>query len=268
MSSSDDDRFTIPATVIGSLLVTVTWVVFLALLAFWIPAYLVLAVLYLLGWLVVPVLSITGYVRVETVSDPNAIEDHHFILRIEHWRSRLFFPWDNSIDGVDGPEVSGSISTQRWIEKYRDSPAWVRRIMWSLFRNPVGNDRELPFLGLTIDPDRVVNLGNSGNPHEDWKKYVTEQILAGVWKGWKIHALRPLDVLTAAGVILNIPPKWFISISRQGSRCGVWFLRCHSTGHYSELRLGWGVIPAPLPGREKVGLKLQLHIKRAEIAVD
>jgi len=192
-------------------------------LPLWLVGYAASLVLYLLGWVVVPTLSLLHRVRLVPRPDGSIAE---------HWRDGWAYPWDNDEDGVAGPAHSSSPPTQKWVERWRSRPAWLRRIAWALFRNPVGNERHIPLLSLVLDRNLIEWLGNTGNPHWSWK-----------------YGKRGTQWCWA----------------RQGWYSGLWILHGWSSGKYSEIRLGWAVYPGFLrPIDSHVAMKITLHILRSE----
>lgn len=215
----------------------------------WLPAYLAMALLWLLGH---PIVLYLGARRLYGWTPAPLAPGHHVLA----WLPRWAWLWSNPEDHVDGPRVTPptSPSTRRWWELAQHWPFWRRAWSWSAWRNTVANERMLyrptppgktfaittevlgPITIARSEFSAVVSqgvewVGNSPHPHEQWK--------------------------------LDRSPRWLWHWSRHGLRSGLWILRAHRNGTYSQLRLGWKIIPAPARDAERyAGLGLQFHRRR------
>lgn len=189
----------------------------------WIPAYAAMALLWLIGH---PICLWLGWRRLYAWT-PVRLGMPGSVLS---WRPRWAWLWSNPEDHIDGPRVTPptSPSTRRWFERAQHWPFWRRAWSWSAWRNPVANER---MLYRPTSPLEVFWVGNSPHPHEMWK--------------------------------LDRSPRWLWFWACHGLRTGLWILRAHQDGTYSQLRVGWKVIPAPARNAERyAGLGLQFHRRR------
>lgn len=200
-----------------------TWLRILVCSLLWLPAYFAMTALWILGH---PVCLLLGLARrTATRREPLSGNDYLVV-----WSPRWAWLWSNSEDHVSGPRVvpPTSPSAREWWERTQRWPFWRRAWSWSAWRNPVANER---MLYGPAHPDSIEWLGNSPHPHEQWK--------------------------------LDRSPRWLWHWARHGLRTGLWILRAHRDGTYSQIRIGWKIIPAPARNAERyAGLGLQFHRHR------
>lgn len=197
--------------------------------ALWPVGYALLAVPWILGHVVVPILAALGRWRLQVAP----LSDGEPVRMLSDKWARI---WANPEDHIDGPRRVTSPSVERWVSRTADWPMWRRAWSWSAARNSVAWER---MLWLRVDDLRVEWYG-SPHVHEEWKawRFLIDQ---GMEHGG----------------------RWFICWSRFGWRAGLWVRRGHRDGTYSEIRLGWKVIPRTPREREHfAGLGIQFHYRR------
>ena len=227
----------------------------------WLPAYALLSVLWLLGWLVVPLLALLD--RHLIVTDLVLSETGSGL--VETWRWRIFELWGNREDGVTGPTVSRSTSTQRWIEKTRNWPRWRKIISWCAWRNPVGNLR-WSWMGMKLDREEMEWVGNSENPHEEYKRDRERNARpprkVGLWShstpfGWNSGVFLESDYFPMK--------RAYWCFARQGFRSGLWAIWPRKGRTHARVRLGWKCYPAYAREIDRyVTMTLQGSIKRKD----
>ena len=197
----------------------------------WPVAYVLLAVPWLLGHLVVPILAALGRWHIEAAP----LSDGEPVRMLRDGWARI---WANPEDHFDGPRRVTSPSVGRWAARAAGWPTWRRAWSWSAVRNSVAWERML--YRPTVD-GRVSWIG-SPHVHEEWK----------AWR--EVCGQNP---------IIALEGRWFLCWARFGWRAGLWIRRGHRDGTYSEIRLGWKIIPRPPRERERyAGLGLQAHVRR------
>lgn len=63
--------------------------------------------------------------------------------------------YNNREDGIDGCPLIDPPKNPAWDESTKTWGFFRRIFVWSAWRNSVGNARWKPFLGMTVDPDKV-----------------------------------------------------------------------------------------------------------------
>ena len=165
--------------------------------------------LWLLGWPVCLLLAATKhYYGRSSTRWPDRV--------MLQWKGRLAYIYSNEEDGIDGlrsmlSDPYGYIYQQFWIDKTKDWSDFRRIIVWSCWRNPIGNLRFVRPFGFLIDPAKVRWRGNMRDPYAPRDKrrflwhFVTHGLYSGMWGaylgyqvrvGWKIF---PTDQEGLAG---------------------------------------------------------------------
>src|SRR5690606_8010826 len=87
-------------------------------------------------------------------------------------RCRLWGNWEDGIDGLRGHTPEDF--EREWREQmqwYLDTKGWSdakRIIIWSAWRNPVGNLRYVPILNCRIEPSRIRHVGSDDAEGRGW----------------------------------------------------------------------------------------------------
>lgn len=158
-------------------------------------------VLWLAGWIIVPVLAALHHYRMS--------ESSKWPYWITSWKSKWAYPWGNEEDGIDGLRgyqtwSDGSFQQESWIRKSAGWSIWRTIVVWSAWRNPIGNLRFVKPFGFIIEPKKIQYWERNG-VHFAWY-FVRHGAYTGAWVsfrnkelkiGWN---LRPTD---AIGVLAN-----------------------------------------------------------------
>lgn len=115
-----------------------------------------------------------------------------FARQLLEWSPSWAFLWANNEDGIDG--LRGNLfSNGEWREHTKGWSAWRRILVWSAWRNPVGNLRFVRPFGFFIDPARVRSIATPRGYLAWCGPYCGVRLtIAGITAlvGWKI---RPQD---------------------------------------------------------------------------
>ena len=128
------------------------------------------------------------------------------------WRPRWASLWSNWEDGVGGPDVVTNPRMERWLERWKDRPTWLRQWVWTAFRNPVSGQRITAPWALYLDESKITYAG-AWNPRTEillgensaftfarqgwktglWVAWGARPVEPGVWKhyefriGWRVY---------------------------------------------------------------------------------